>query len=158
MVLRDYPAIVGKLSVYELRHEHYVTKLEFGLSRGQFDRDRIIAVLKELGELDNRLAGKYHFLLGQILPPDFAARVGQPVTIGRHQLQLPFLDDHEQAIEIVADILLSHGVLNQPQKGLQQLLRNRKARRRSFRSEEHTSELQSLRHLVCRLLLEKKKK
>src|SRR5262245_66666843 len=29
---------------------------------------------------------------------------------------------------------------------------------RSPRSEEHTSELQSLRHLVCRLLLEKKKK
>src|ERR1035441_1532936 len=26
-----------------------------------------------------------------------------------------------------------------------------------IRSEEHTSELQSLRHLVCRLLLEKKK-
>src|SRR5947199_2885803 len=32
------------------------------------------------------------------------------------------------------------------------------ARYRSpLRSEEHTSELQSLRHLVCRLLLEKKK-
>src|SRR5258705_10185941 len=29
---------------------------------------------------------------------------------------------------------------------------------REARSEEHTSELQSLRHLVCRLLLEKKKK
>src|ERR1035441_7873074 len=28
--------------------------------------------------------------------------------------------------------------------------------RRQARSEEHTSELQSLRHLVCRLLLEKK--
>src|ERR1039458_1969368 len=27
----------------------------------------------------------------------------------------------------------------------------------AIRSEEHTSELQSLRHLVCRLLLEKKK-
>src|SRR5262245_65362940 len=27
-----------------------------------------------------------------------------------------------------------------------------------LRSEEHTSELQSLRHLVCRLLLEKKKR
>src|SRR5258705_6770496 len=27
----------------------------------------------------------------------------------------------------------------------------------NWRSEEHTSELQSLRHLVCRLLLEKKK-
>src|SRR5205814_6213757 len=31
-------------------------------------------------------------------------------------------------------------------------------RRLAARSEEHTSELQSLRHLVCRLLLEKKKK
>src|SRR5437899_12012938 len=30
-------------------------------------------------------------------------------------------------------------------------------RRGEARSEEHTSELQSLRHLVCRLLLEKKK-
>src|ERR1039458_10871107 len=29
---------------------------------------------------------------------------------------------------------------------------------RAARSEEHTSELQSLRHLVCRLLLEKKKR
>src|SRR5258705_8336713 len=29
--------------------------------------------------------------------------------------------------------------------------------RPNVRSEEHTSELQSLRHLVCRLLLEKKK-
>src|SRR5258705_10071877 len=29
---------------------------------------------------------------------------------------------------------------------------------KNARSEEHTSELQSLRHLVCRLLLEKKKK
>src|SRR5438309_3425499 len=31
-------------------------------------------------------------------------------------------------------------------------------RRRQSRSEEHTSELQSQFHLVCRLLLEKKKK
>src|SRR5262245_65166979 len=34
----------------------------------------------------------------------------------------------------------------------------RARRDRRNRSEEHTSELQSLRHLVCRLLLEKKKK
>src|SRR5205814_4703075 len=35
---------------------------------------------------------------------------------------------------------------------------SRLSRRTLTRSEEHTSELQSLRHLVCRLLLEKKKK
>src|SRR5436853_2686880 len=38
------------------------------------------------------------------------------------------------------------------------LLRRRVHLLRGPRSEEHTSELQSLRHLVCRLLLEKKKK
>src|SRR5947199_5501556 len=35
--------------------------------------------------------------------------------------------------------------------------RHRPAHGAALRSEEHTSELQSLRHLVCRLLLEKKK-
>src|SRR5215813_14434653 len=34
----------------------------------------------------------------------------------------------------------------------------RHTHRSGFRSEEHTSELQSRPHLVCRLLLEKKKK
>src|SRR5258706_10075785 len=39
------------------------------------------------------------------------------------------------------------------------LRRNRRpSHRRKERSEEHTSELQSLTNLVCRLLLEKKKK
>src|SRR5258705_3114999 len=38
-------------------------------------------------------------------------------------------------------------------KGLQDPYRNPTTQKRS---EEHTSELQSLRHLVCRLLLEKK--
>src|SRR5439155_23245988 len=37
-------------------------------------------------------------------------------------------------------------------------LRDRRGRGRVRRSEEHTSELQSRGHLVCRLLLEKKKK
>src|SRR2546423_11217686 len=43
---------------------------------------------------------------------------------------------------------------------LDQIARRRQpaeARLKSLRSEEHTSELQSLAYLVCRLLLEKKK-
>src|SRR3989442_13175847 len=38
------------------------------------------------------------------------------------------------------------------------LRRGARRQDRSIRSEEHTSELQSRPHLVCRLLLEKKKK
>src|SRR2546425_4113512 len=45
-------------------------------------------------------------------------------------------------------------------RGSRRVQRPRCARgdRRTVRSEEHTSELQSLAYLVCRLLLEKKKK
>src|SRR2546426_4230621 len=46
--------------------------------------------------------------------------------------------------EVKASILLFYGLLNEQQRRL--------------RSEEHTSELQSPCNLVCRLLLEKKKK
>src|SRR2546425_9399400 len=51
-----------------------------------------------------------------------------------------------------------------PQRGEQALRRQRffeelkRAQLGRTRSEEHTSELQSLAYLVCRLLLEKKKK
>src|SRR2546425_6521336 len=41
--------------------------------------------------------------------------------------------------------------------GHQQEIRHHLEHRRDGRSEEHTSELQSLAYLVCRLLLEKKK-
>src|SRR5258708_16245485 len=43
-------------------------------------------------------------------------------------------------------------------KGLDSTKRLAYAKRLAYRSEEHTSELQSPDHLVCRLLLEKKKK
>src|SRR5262245_65233320 len=48
------------------------------------------------------------------------------------------------------------GGRSRPAAGHPDLRRGRP--RSGRRSEEHTSELQSLRHLVCRLLLEKKKK
>src|SRR5439155_13323453 len=47
---------------------------------------------------------------------------------------------------------------NSPTKSSRFASTKRPARSRRQRSEEHTSELQSRGHLVCRLLLEKKKK
>src|SRR5437899_5067154 len=59
-----------------------------------------------------------------------------PDRVTPRQLDRLFGDDIEQALAVEAGGQLpGHGI----------------------RSEEHTSELQSLRHLVCRLLLEKKK-
>src|SRR5258705_9568218 len=67
---------------------------------------------------------------------------GQAITLDRVLL---VADGDESAIgrPLVADAAVSAEVVRQTRRG---------------RSEEHTSELQSLRHLVCRLLLEKKKK
>src|SRR5437762_4623898 len=45
-----------------------------------------------------------------------------------------------------------------PEIGICPLIGGRNTMRTALRSEEHTSELQSPMYLVCRLLLEKKKK
>src|SRR3712207_8433581 len=50
--------------------------------------------------------------------------------------------------------VLEEGGANQSKEEMIQLAQ----RQQKFRSEEHTSELQSRQYLVCRLLLEKKKK
>src|SRR2546422_6609428 len=49
-------------------------------------------------------------------------------------------------------------VASRPRPDPRRRTRGRVGRRARRRSEEHTSELQSRLHLVCRLLLEKKKK
>src|SRR5205814_7627431 len=55
------------------------------------------------------------------------------------------------------DLTVRRGGHVQPERATEDLPKAVEAIREE-RSEEHTSELQSLRHLVCRLLLEKKKK
>src|SRR2546425_9352312 len=63
----------------------------------------------------------------------------------------------EKAYRLLADAMGSHGrvaLAKFVMRGKESLVLNRPAQR----SEEHTSELQSLAYLVCRLLLEKKKK
>src|SRR5205814_8746890 len=60
--------------------------------------------------------------------------------------------------EAVAELALALGLAAARRVGeLDRLLRAGAKIERLKRSEEHTSELQSLRQLVCRLLLEKKK-
>src|SRR2546425_9088340 len=61
----------------------------------------------------------------------------------------PFLPESEQG-----DALSGWVYMAEDEKQYKRL----NPRRRVFRSEEHTSELQSLAYLVCRLLLEKEKK
>src|SRR5262245_62109291 len=74
--------------------------------------------------------------------------------------QLGALDAMAEALGLAVQYVKPHGALyNQAcrDRRIADLFVIAAAQLRLPRSEEHTSELQSLRHLVCRLLLEKKK-
>src|SRR6266487_613700 len=69
------------------------------------------------------------------------------------------IDDHgvlnvDQIIEPIAEL---HALVSLRRPGRARIDRRDHLRQLAVRSEEHTSELQSPVHLVCRLLLEKKK-
>src|SRR2546422_4253782 len=72
----------------------------------------------------------------------------------RHALLQDVADARQRAVDAhqgCPELLRGGGACRDPQ-------RRAADRREVMRSEEHTSELQSRLHLVCRLLLEKKKK
>src|SRR3989441_6354592 len=68
-------------------------------------------------------------------------------VIGRHEGEFP-LEPFDDLIAKMVEEFDAAGVLDRRPRGFEP----------ERRSEEHTSELQSLAYLVCRLLLEKKKK
>src|SRR5437899_8366310 len=78
-----------------------------------------------------------------MIPPSPSSTLFPYTTLFRSRRDLVGIDPHHQVVDVIVD-------LREPVA---------RARRNhdDVRSEEHTSELQSLRHLVCRLLLEKKK-
>src|SRR5262245_54058589 len=69
------------------------------------------------------------------------------------QILLPMLPNLLRAVEAIGPELIASqaaALMQASENESEQMMID-------YRSEEHTSELQSLRHLVCRLLLEKKK-
>src|SRR5687767_15421732 len=65
---------------------------------------------------------------------------------------------HPCSVTTQCILALAQAACNQPEAACRTAQRLRRLRPDfSLRSEEHTSELQSLAYLVCRLLLEKKK-
>src|SRR2546422_8520998 len=107
-------------------------------------------------------------LVNELLGTKLAARLGLPVA------QVAVVDVPEALIRYTADLVMQLGQSSVPcRAGLQfasrypgdpreltlhDFLPDEQLREvENLRSEEHTSELQSRLHLVCRLLLEKKK-
>src|SRR6266540_5175953 len=79
-------------------------------------------------------------------------RIGVSIVRGRARVTVPTGDPRARPRRRSPADRLPRCLLRVP------LGHHSRARARPFRSEEHTSELQSHHDLVCRLLLEKKKK
>src|SRR5262245_22203780 len=118
---------------------------------------------EERGQLDLLMPVVYEELRGLagLLLSDKAAHLTLQPTSLVHEVYLRLIDqrrldwqDRLHFLRIAARVM---------RRVLVDQCRARVAKKRggvrvALRSEEHTSELQSLRHLVCRLLLEKKNK
>src|SRR5947208_13271689 len=100
-------------------------------------------------EESGRRVGGSNALTGRVLVLVLDLRVGGFLRAG-HQ-QSGDIDDSLELAHAVKEI--EHRVIGTIKFHLE-----RQFAIKIFRSEEHTSELQSPDHLVCRLLLEKKKK
>src|SRR5438045_9729275 len=77
-------------------------------------------------------------------------------TLSLHDALPIYLEEERRVARVLRLDLRRHAIALPPVRRVDLLVAARLAPR-VLRSEEHTSELQSLRHLVCRLLLEKKK-
>src|SRR2546425_9779348 len=98
-------------------------------------------------------------MLQETEKPLVTHRVEKASVIGvEYPVHLPSLDANDQRVQGIMLTAPRSESIREPEEVF--LVDRIKHGRReiSLRSEEHTSELQSLAYLVCRLLLEKKKK
>src|SRR5262245_62358750 len=90
-------------------------------------------------------------IMGRLATADWSVTAGSGLTGYLWQIQrFPMLKPHEE--DTLAKRWREHG----DHEAAHKLVNSHLRLVAKIRSEEHTSELQSLRHLVCRLLLEKK--
>src|SRR5690625_6268283 len=89
---------------------------------------------------------------------------GSRVEKGKYQRERFTRERGEYIVSLFIFINMNQKIVSIPQLQVsdffgrqRQTFRNQQISKKSGRSEEHTSELQSRGHLVCRLLLEKKK-
>src|SRR2546429_4674997 len=109
-----------------------------------------------LGDLDDHAQ-----LLPLLLLGEHVAVLGGGETALRRERELLEVDEFRRLVDAALDRVLAFelaGLRGDEAEHHGLALRHEAQRLEAARSEEHTSELQSRLHLVCRLLLEKKKK
>src|SRR3954469_21810901 len=125
---RDHARVVRELAVDELRDQLDRAEAERRLSRGKLDAHFIVAVGEQLRELEHGFSRHDYFLAWQVRR-ELEAGEGEPMPVGGDELKAAILDHHEQPVQVIADILLRHGVLHQREQAPQGPLLELEARR-----------------------------
>src|SRR2546422_2765063 len=128
----------GAATTAESRLRALVETLERRLRKGDEQRRAMLHIVGDLNESNKHLANQRKAMLHILADYEEDRR--------RLSRQTERLDNSRRAL------------LHLLQGSHKDKLRLEVSRKAMIRSEEHTSELQSRLHLVCRLLLEKKKK
>src|ERR1035438_6882705 len=125
----------GQRRCEEINHQKRYEKDQQALEAGGIGRFRVEVFLNEVPD---RAYGKHHVDEGR----DQGQKNLEDQDVGKR--------DESQGTLASEDVAMLPDRLKNSEGPAEALAHER------TRSEEHTSELQSLRHLVCRLLLEKK--
>jgi hypothetical protein len=133
---RNHPLVIRKLSVDQLGGKQHAVEPEAGLAAREFDRHGIVAVLEQLGELQDGLAGDDHLLLAQVARGELARCDRKPMPVGRDDAQLARVDHYQQAVQVVPNVLLRHRVLHEREHGFQLALRQLECHWRPLRRSQ----------------------
>jgi hypothetical protein len=122
MILRNHALVVGKLAVDQLGNQLDRTEAQSRLVAAEFDVDRVFGIGQLARQFEHGLARQDHVELVGHAGQRFG-HVGQAVAVGGDQPQLFAAHGQQQAVEVVADVLLGHRVLHQRQQTLELALR-----------------------------------
>ena len=124
VVLRNDALIVGELAVDELGHQLDVAEAELRLGRRQHDVERLVVVGQLARQFEHGLA-RQDDLEAVVVGRDRFGGIGEAVAVGGDHAYFGADHDHQQAVQVIADVLLRHGVLDQRQQAFELLLRQR---------------------------------
>ena len=111
VVQRDDAVEVGEFAVDDFADDGRAVALEAYLVVEQLDADGFGRVVQQFEEFQNGFARQDDFGFGQF-GFDLAGGVGKAVAVGGDEAQLVAFNLHQQAVEVVADVLYCHAVLD----------------------------------------------
>ena len=111
VIQRNHTVEIREFAVNDFADDGCAVATEANLLVQEFHLNRIGRIIQQFEKLQNRFARQNNLGSRQIRI-NGASRISKPVSVCRYKAQLPAFDLHQQTVEIIADVLHRHTVLN----------------------------------------------